>query len=52
MSYVKVGGLKVDSILRDFVEFELLPRLQLRTDVFWSEAEALLKIGKRMLDWI
>ena len=43
MSYVKVGGLKVDSILRDFVEFELLPRLQLSTDVFWSEAEALLE---------
>ncbi len=43
MSYVQIGGLQVDSILKDFVESELLPQLQLRPESFWSEAEALFE---------
>ena len=43
MTYVKIGGLRVDSVLADFVDSELLTRLPLRPDAFWTKAEALLK---------
>ena len=43
MTYVQIGGLRVDPILADFVDSELLARLPLKPDVFWTKAEALLK---------
>ena len=43
MTYVQRGGLRVDPILADFVEFELLARLPLTPDVFWINAEALFE---------
>ena len=43
MTYVKIGGLRVDSVLADFVDSELLTRLPLTPDAFWTKAEALLK---------
>ena len=43
MTYVKIGGLRVDSVLADFVASELLTRLPLTPDAFWTKAEALLK---------
>ena len=43
MTYVKKGGLRVDSILAGFVDSELLARLPLTPEVFWTKAEALFK---------
>ena len=43
MTYVQRGGLRVDPILADFVESELLARLPLTPDVFWINAEALFE---------
>ena len=43
MTYVKIGGLRVDSVLADFVDSELLTRLPLAPDAFWTKAEALFK---------
>ena len=43
MTYVKIGGLRVDSVLADFVDSELLTRLPLTPDAFWTKAEALFK---------
>ena len=43
MTYVKIGGLRVDSVLADFVDSELLTRLPLTPDAFWTKTEALFK---------
>ena len=43
MTYVQIGGLRVDPILADFVDSELLARLPLKPDVFWTKAEALFE---------
>ena len=43
MTYVQRGSLRVDPILADFVDLELLARLPLTPDVFWINAEALFE---------
>ena len=43
MTYVQRGGLRVDPILAEFVDYELLARLPLTPDVFWINAEALFE---------
>ena len=39
---VQIGGLRVASVLADFVNNNLLPRLELSADQFWSQFEAII----------